>query len=183
VDEAHALGVAGPAGRGLCAAAGIVPDALIGTLGKALGSLGGFVAGSFELRSFLENRARTFIFTTALPAPLTAAASTALEIAAGSEGDRRRATLSEHAAALCSRLDRHLPPGPHTQILPIVLGDDGRAVAASRALLDRGLFVQAIRPPTVPEGTARLRLTLSSAHTRDEVSALGDALLDLLARP
>jgi 7-keto-8-aminopelargonate synthetase-like enzyme len=95
VDEAHAIGVHGPSGRGLCAAAGVLPDVLIGTLGKALGAGGGFVAGSSALREYLVNRARTFIFTTALPAPVAAAGGRALEIASGPEGDQRRTRLGE----------------------------------------------------------------------------------------
>ncbi len=183
VDEAHALGVLGPGGRGLCAAAGVVPDALVGTLGKAFGSSGGFVAGSPELRSVLQNRARTFIFTTASPPPVAAAAAAGLELAAGSDGDRRRSHLAEHITALVERLPSHVRATHRSAILPILLGDDRRALDASRALLDRGFFVQAIRPPTVPEGTSRLRLTLSAAHTPTEVQRLADALTDLLARP
>jgi 8-amino-7-oxononanoate synthase len=180
VDEAHALGVLGPGGRGLCAAAGIVPDALVGTLGKALGSAGGFVAGSPELRSILQNRARTFIFTTAAPPSVAAAAHAALQLATSPEGDRRRAILSAHVTALLSRTPR-APAAHSSAIVPIILGDDRLALHTSRALLDRGLFVQAIRPPTVPEGTARLRLTLSAAHTPGEVDRLAAVLTDLLA--
>jgi 8-amino-7-oxononanoate synthase len=184
VDEAHALGVLGPSGRGLCAAAGVTPDALTGTFGKALGGFGAFVAGAPELRAILENRARTFVFTTSPPPLVAAAAEAAIHLALGPEGDDRRAVVASHAEVLLCRLAR-LPflrhPSRNAPIIPVVLGDDRRAVDVSRSLLTRGFFAQAIRPPTVPEGTARLRLTLSAAHTRDEVSALADTLLDLLA--
>src|SRR6185503_10992579 len=172
VDEAHALGTLGPDGRGLCAAAGIAPDVLIGTLGKALGAAGGFAAGVPKLRDLLVNRARTFIFTTALPPPVAAAAHAALELCAGPEGARRRAALDGHRQALGSRLaSAGLVAGPAPgPIFPVLLGSEARALAVSAALAARGFFVQAIRPPTVPAGTARLRVTLSAAHTPDEVA-------------
>jgi 8-amino-7-oxononanoate synthase len=179
VDEAHALGVSGPGGEGFCAAAGIVPDVLIGTLGKALGAAGGFVAGAEVLRSYLLNRARTFVFTTAAPPPIAAAAAAALRILRGPEGDARRARLASHRAHLFERLRGRIspPPGP---IVPVIFGVDAAALGASTALRERGLFVSAIRPPTVPEGTARLRITLSSQHTTDEIDRLCAALLEIL---
>jgi 8-amino-7-oxononanoate synthase len=192
VDEAHAFGVLGPAGRGLCAAAGIVPDVLVATLGKALGSVGGFIAGDRALRQILINRARTFIYTTAIAPPSAAAAAAALELIAGPEGDRRRARLAEHRGWLGHRLaklrfDESAPvglepdppvPGP---ILPLRIGSDARALTVSAALADRGIFVPAIRPPTVPIGTARLRITLSSAHEQSDLSALVTAITAALA--
>jgi 8-amino-7-oxononanoate synthase len=184
VDEAHAIGALGPSGRGLCAAAGVVPDVLVGTFGKALGCFGAFVAGTPELAAILQNRARTFIFTTAPPPSLAAAASAALELVLDLEGDRRRARLQEHARSLEAALSARTrePRRPQaTPIIPVLFGEDRRALAASRALLERGFFVQAIRPPTVPEGTARLRVTLSADHTAGEVAALGEALTDFLA--
>jgi 8-amino-7-oxononanoate synthase len=180
VDEAHALGVLGPEGRGLCQAAGVVPDALVGTLGKAFGSFGGFVAGSPELGRLLVNRARTFIFTTA-PPPAVAAASTAgVELAASTEGSRRRAALMDRIRELqdALALDRPLTP-----IVPFICGSDQAAVAASRALREAGIFVQAIRPPTVPEGTARLRVTLSADHSAETVGRLATALRALPRTP
>ncbi|MES1158003.1 MAG: 8-amino-7-oxononanoate synthase [Haliangium ochraceum] len=184
VDEAHALGVHGPAGRGLCAAAGVVPDALIGTLGKALGASGGFVAGSSVLRDYLVNRARTFIFTTALPAPVAAAAARALEIAAGPEGDQRRARLAALGGLLTQRLTKLRPlpsPGraPLGPIFPFLLGENERALSVSAELRRRSIFVPAIRPPTVPAGTARLRMTLSAAHRPEDVVRLTDILAEL----
>jgi 8-amino-7-oxononanoate synthase len=179
VDEAHALGALGPRGAGLCRGAGIVPDALVGTLGKAFGSQGGFVAGTPALRSILVNRARTFIFTTAAPAPLAAAARAAVELATGPEGDQLRALLADRIRQLEDALDR---PPTGTPIVPVVLGPDRAALTASASLRSRGLFVQAIRPPTVPEGTARLRVTLSAAHRPEEVDRLAAALREMTGR-
>ncbi len=179
VDEAHALGALGPGGRGLCHAAGVIPDVLIGTLGKAFGAAGGFATGVAALRDTLVNRARTFVFTTALPAPVAAAAAAAVTLVDGSEGDERRRRLAANQTRLQAALTGHVLPtrGP---IVPIIVGSDGAALAASNQLRARGLFVPAIRPPTVPEGTARLRVTLSSEHTPGEVDRLSSALIELL---
>jgi 8-amino-7-oxononanoate synthase len=180
VDEAHALGVAGPGGAGLCRAAGVTPDVLVGTLGKALGSLGGFAAGSTDLRSVLLNRARTFIFTTSSPAPVVAAAAAALGIITTEEGAARRQALQARISQLRSALGLSEEASP---IVPVILGSDRAALDASSRLRAAGLFVQAIRPPTVPEGTARLRVTLSAAHTAADVEALAAALHQLGASP
>jgi 8-amino-7-oxononanoate synthase len=182
VDEAHAFATLGPNGRGLCAAAGVVPDVFVGTLGKSIGAAGGFVAGAPPLREILINRARTFIYTTALPPPVAAAARAGLALAAGAEGARRRQVLAQRCAWLADRLataclapPTHASSGP---IFPIVLGDDGRALAVTAALRDRGFFIPAIRPPTVPLGTARLRLTLSAGHQADDLERLMAALIE-----
>jgi 8-amino-7-oxononanoate synthase len=174
VDEAHALGVMGPGGRGLCAESGVIPDALVGTLGKAFGSFGGVVAGTRELRDLLVNRARTFVFTTAAPPAVSAAAHAALALIVSADGDCRRRALFERIAQLRDRLP--LPALRHTPIVPLIIGADQAAVAASQALREQGIFVQAIRPPTVPEGTARLRITLSANHTAADVTALAAAV-------
>lgn len=182
VDEAHALGVLGPAGRGLCADAGIDPDVLVGTLGKALGSAGGFVSGSAPLREYLVNRARTFVFTTAAPPPVAAAASAGVRLAAGPEGDRRRARLVANRARLVDAVGTKLKvPRRGGPIMPVLLGADRRALAVARLLRARGIFIPAIRPPTVPEGTARLRITLSSEHTNAELDAAAVALAEALS--
>lgn len=178
VDEAHALGVLGPDGRGLCRAAGVVPDALVGTLGKALGVSGGFVAGAPELRALLVNRARTFVFTTAPPPPLAAAAEVAVSLVLGPEGHARRAALHENVRRLREALS--LPVADPAPIIPVVLGPDRAALEAARALLAAGIFVQPIRPPTVPEGTARLRITLSAAHAALDLDRLVQALRPIL---
>ena len=191
VDEAHALGVLGPRGRGLCQQAGIVPDVLVGTLGKAFGSFGGFIAGSVVLREYLVNRARTFIYTTAPPPPSVAAALAGVHLALSPEGDRRREQLTSNLARLhiaLAALSRPLVPsetqafddGPNP-IVPIPLGSDKRAVEVGAALLARGVFARAIRPPTVPEGTARLRVTLSAGHSPADVDHLSSALQAILA--
>jgi 8-amino-7-oxononanoate synthase len=183
VDEAHAFGALGPQGRGLCAAAGVEPDVLIGTLGKALAAAGGFVAGSRILRDILINRARSFIFTTALPPPVAAAALAALEIVDSPEGNQRRARLRTHAERLAAGLAALRPPGvpassalPAGPIQPFVVGTERGALAASEALAGRGIFVPAIRPPTVPIGSARLRITLSASHEATDLDRLLEAL-------
>jgi 7-keto-8-aminopelargonate synthetase-like enzyme len=160
----------------------VVPDVLVGTLGKAFGALGGFVAGERSLRAFLFNRARTFVYTTALPPPVAAAARASVVLVAGAEGDRRRARLGETVerlagALLAAGLLRARPAGP---IVPVVVGADTRALAVASELRARGFFVPAIRPPTVPEGTARLRVTLSAAHEPADVDALAEALREAL---
>jgi 8-amino-7-oxononanoate synthase len=184
VDEAHALGVLGPAGRGLCHQAGVVPDVLIGTLGKAFGAFGGFVAGAEVLRRHLINRSRTFIYTTALPPPIAAAARAGVALALAPEGDQRRALLTERIRTLRDALAPlplpHPLPDHQGPILPLVVGSDQTAVALAQNLADRGFFVPAVRPPTVPEGTARLRVTLSAAHTETDVADFAAALGALL---
>lgn len=147
------------------------PDLLlvrVGTLSKALGSLGGFVACSAAVRDLLVNVARPFIFTTALSPADAAAGHAALGIVRGAEGDALRSRLRTH-------VDR-LAPGHPSPIVPVVLGAEDAAVAAADALLAQGLLVPAIRPPTVPAGTSRLRVTLSAAHTDDAVDRLVAAL-------
>jgi 8-amino-7-oxononanoate synthase len=183
VDEAHALGVLGPGGRGLCAAAGLEPDVLVGTLGKALAAAGGFVAGSRALRELLVNRARSFIFTTALPPPVAAAAQAALRIVQSPEGEDRRRRVRAHATRLAAALGALQPGGvprpatlPDGPIQPFVVGPESAALELSATLATRGIFVPAIRPPTVPVGSARLRFTLSASHTAEDVDRLVDGL-------
>jgi 8-amino-7-oxononanoate synthase len=140
----------------------------VGTLSKTLGALGGFVAGSSRLIELLVNRARTFIFTTGLSPADTAAALAALQISESDAGDRLRARLQ-------SLIDM-LRPGHPSAIVPIILGEDSAALAAAAQLREVGIHVPAIRPPTVPPGTARLRVALSAAHTEAMVTLLRDAL-------
>ena len=144
---------------------------LVGTLSKTLASLGGFVAGPAALVDLVLNRARPFIFTTASTPADTAAALAALRVLRSSEGDVLRATLRRHVD--------HIAPGHPSPIIPVVLGDERRAMAASAALLERGLLVPAIRPPTVAPGTSRLRVALSAVHTDADVARLVAALRDL----
>jgi 7-keto-8-aminopelargonate synthetase-like enzyme len=140
----------------------------VGTLSKTLGALGGFVAGPTRYTDLLVNRARSFIFTTASTPADAAAALAALHVVQSDEGDALRARLRTH-------VDR-LRPGHPSPILPYVCGSEAHALAAADALLDQGLLVTAIRPPTVPAGTSRLRVTLSAAHTDDQVDQLARAL-------
>lgn len=175
VDDAHGLGVLGPGGAGSLAGANLderqVP-VLMGTLGKAFGTHGAFVAGSQGLIDFLLQTARSYIYTTALPPALAVATSTALAIAR--EESWRRDVLAERVAqfrAGAAELGYRLLP-TSSPIQPLLVGESGVAVALSEALEARGLLVTAIRPPTVPAGTARLRVTLSAAHDGDQVARL-----------
>lgn len=169
LDEAHA--VLGPRVDVAAAAARGVTVLRMGTLSKALGSLGGFVAGPRRHVELLRNRARPFIFTTAPTPADVAAALAALRVVRAAEGEALVARLRAH-------LDR-VRPGHPSPIVPVVLGDEAAAVAAADALLARGLLVPAIRPPTVPAGTSRLRVALSAAHDTEQVDRLVAALADL----
>jgi 8-amino-7-oxononanoate synthase len=184
VDEAHATGVLGPTGGGLAEALGVSHrvGALMGTLGKALGSYGAFVCGSAALREWLVSRARTFVFSTALPPPACAAALAGLDVVEREPERRARlAALSERMKAGLARLGFPLPQVV-APIFPVVLGDEQVALEASRRLRARGYFVRAIRPPTVPDGTSRLRVTLTAGHDEAQVDgflgALGEVLRD-----
>jgi 8-amino-7-oxononanoate synthase len=176
VDDAHALGVLGPAGAGLAPAT--PADIVVGTLGKSLGSAGAFVAGPTALAELLWNRARPLVFSTGMTIGAQAAALAAVAIAQGEEGRQRRATLAELRLRLAGALG--LADGVGA-IVPIVLGADAAAVSASAALEQRGFWVPAIRPPTVAEGTARLRVTLSALHSSAQVEALAAALRPFIA--
>jgi 8-amino-7-oxononanoate synthase len=182
VDEAHSDGVLGPTGGGLAEALGVADrvDVHMGTLGKAFGAAGAFVAGEARLVDLLVSRARTFVFTTA-PAPAaSAAALAALDVVRAEPGRRARvlALAGRMKAGLAGRgFDVARVAAP---IFPIVLGSEERAVAASRALRERGFFVRAIRPPTVPRGTSRLRVTLTAGHTEAQVDAFLGALDEVL---
>ena len=178
VDEAHAFGCLGPSGRGLSAEFGLQPDILIGTLGKAIGASGAFVAGTSNLRDYLLNHARTFIFTTSLPIPVAAAAHAALQIVSTSQGDQLRDILSHLTRQLRAALG--LPPvSISSPIVPVTIGSDQETLDASHYLRTRGFFVQAIRPPAVREGTSRLRITLSAHHTHQQVTDLADAIASI----
>jgi len=178
LDEAHAVGVRGPQGRGVAAELGVVPDLLIGTLGKAFGCYGAFVAGDAVVMDWLWNRARSLVFSTGLPALLSEAALEALEIICSEEGDRRRERVEANWKGLAARLG----VVAQSQIVPWLVGSDSDAVAVSNRLLAAGVFVQAIRPPTVPEGTARLRIALGT-HAADAMDALAGALGALSLAP
>jgi 8-amino-7-oxononanoate synthase len=183
VDEAHAVGVLGPTGAGLAEALGLKDrvDVSMGTLGKALGAFGAYVAGEGRLRDLLLTRARSFVFTTALPPAACGAALKALEIVR--DEPQRRA----HLLGLCDRMKAGLTARGFSvakvvsPIFPVVLGTEARALAAAAGLRVRGFFVRAIRPPTVPRGTSRLRVALSAGHTDLEVDAFLGALDEVLA--
>lgn len=171
VDEAHATGVFGPHGGGVVEELGLSAaiEIQMGTLGKALGGFGAYVAGSRQLIDWLVNRARSFVYTTALPPSVAATAIAALDIVA-QEPQRRRqlwdntAFLSEQLTGLGYSLGQ-----TRSQILPLIIGDAGQTMALAAALLERGIFAQGIRPPTVPVGTSRIRVTPMATHTRQDM--------------
>lgn len=170
LDEAHAVGILGGGGRGLAEQLGLDHhiEVQMGTLGKALGSSGGYVAGSRHLIEFLLNRARSFVFSTAPPASSAAAASAALDICASSEGDALRAKLRQATTSI--------GPAIPAAIYPVVIGGAEEALQAAEQLARLGFFIPAIRPPTVPKGTSRLRVSLSAAHDPEVVQTLARAL-------
>lgn len=182
VDEAHATGVLGPGGRGLAAEMGVEPEVRVGTLGKAFGTFGAYVAGSRSLTDLLLNRARSFVFTTALPPSLVAATRAALRLIDGEEGEARRERLRGLVTRMGSGLREMglLAPGAGTTaVFPIMVGDEQRVMQVCERLLARGLFVQGIRPPTVPAGTSRLRLTLMATHAERDVERLLTGLTEM----
>lgn len=175
VDEAHATLVFGETGAGATEHFGVgdAVDVNVGTLSKAFGSLGGFASTSESLRSWILNQGRSYIYSTAPPLPVVAASVASLEIAA--DEPSLRGTLFEHVERVGEALGR----APTSPIVPVVLGDETRAMEVSRELWDRGIHCTAVRPPTVPEGTSRLRVALSAAHTSSDVERLLDALRDM----
>jgi 8-amino-7-oxononanoate synthase len=178
LDEAHAVGVLGEEGRGLADREGVASrvEVQMGTLGKALGSHGAYIAGSAALREFLINRARSFIFSTAQPAPVAAAARQALRICRSAEGEDLRASLRRNIAKLGE--DLGLPETP-SAIVPLIIGEESEAMEVSAKLLDLGFLVPAIRFPTVARGSARLRVALSAKHSPENIQKLAEALAGL----
>jgi len=179
VDEAHATGVLGATGAGLCELEGVQPDILMGTLSKALGSFGAYVAGSSVLREVLVNRARGLVFSTALPAALCAASEAALEHLRRTPALRERLWRNVRRFTAGLR-ELGLAAEPSSAIFPVVLGAPERAVHAAEALRDARVLVKPIRPPTVPEGTSRLRFALSAAHTPEHLERALESLADVL---
>jgi 8-amino-7-oxononanoate synthase len=175
IDEAHATGVLGPQGRGLSAALEGAPNVVtLHTCGKALGASGALLMMPELLRRFMINRCKPFIYATA-PSPLIASTvRAALRICA--QADDRRAALQARIAQLGDHLARLGLPATGTQIQPVIIGADRRATAVADALAAEGFDIRAIRPPTVPEGSARLRITLSSSLRAQDVDALGASL-------
>jgi glycine C-acetyltransferase/8-amino-7-oxononanoate synthase len=189
VDEAHGTGALGPGGRGAVAEAGLEGqvDVVVGTLGKALGAYGAFAACSAAMRDYLTNTARSLIFSTALPPPAVAGALAALEVL--QEHPEMVDRLRANADAMRDELAREgfEVAGSSTQIVPLVVGDAELAMRVCETAIEGGVFAQAIRPPTVPAGTSRLRLALMATHTREELRAaartLGRAALQAGFRP
>jgi glycine C-acetyltransferase/8-amino-7-oxononanoate synthase len=178
VDEAHAIGVLGPGGRGAVAAAGLEGeiDAIVGTLGKALGSYGAYVCGDAELTRYLINTARSLIFSTAPSPPAVAGALAALGLL--QERPHRVERLHANARSLRRALaaEGFAVAQDETHIVPLVLGDEQSAVSLCEAALERGVFAQAIRPPTVPAGTSRLRLAAMCSHTPADMRMAAEVL-------
>jgi glycine C-acetyltransferase/8-amino-7-oxononanoate synthase len=171
VDEAHATGALGPGGRGSVAAAGLSGevDVVMGTLGKALGSYGAYVCADRETTDYLLNTARSFVFSTALPPPVAAAGLAALDLLESQP--ERVGRLTANAATLRQALigEGLAVGGSETQIVPVAVGDAETTMELSGRVLERGVFAQGIRPPTVPEGSSRLRFTVMSTHRREEL--------------
>ena len=189
VDDAHGTGTLGPEGRGSVAEAGLEGevDVIVGTLGKSLGSYGAFVCCEATLARYLVNTARPLIFSTGLPPTAVAAALAALELLC--EQPRRVEKLQDNAEVLRGELAREGfdVSGSGTQIVPLIVGDAGLAMRICEAALEQGVFAQAIRPPTVPAETSRLRLAVMASHTRGELreaaQVLGRAALRCGFRP
>jgi 8-amino-7-oxononanoate synthase len=184
IDDAHGLGVLGEKGQGSLTRFGLGQDdvpVLVGTLGKAFGTFGAFVAGRSELIEFLIQRARSYIYTTALPPAVAEATRAALRLAWEENWRRERLSRLVHRfRAGAAQLGLCLMTS-ESPIQPVVLGANEAAMNASRALWEAGFLVSAIRPPTVPAGTARLRITLTAAHTEAQVDGLLEALGGWLA--
>ena len=211
LDEAHAVGVWGPEGRGIAAEHGVVPDILVGTGGKALGASGAFAATTPAIAQLLWNRARSLVFSTGIPPAVAASVVAAIEIVRGREGDERRRTVARNARMLRERVASlgrsslslvdswrsspsmagsrssvvesssvELGGDPASAIAPLLVGDDRVVMQLSRRLFDAGIFAQGIRPPTVPVGTARIRVSVSSGHSENDIEILAAALVDAL---
>lgn len=185
LDEAHAVGVIGDHGRGLADKLGLANhvDVQMGTLSKALGGSGGYICGSRALIDLLINRARSFVYSTAPPPASAAAAMAAIQFLSSPAGERRRQQLRANLVSFADLMPELFPPGKKVQsaIFPVILGKAERAIAASRTLAEKGFFVPAIRFPTVGKESARLRVTLSARHTRDQIEPLCSALRTLIA--
>ncbi len=184
LDDAHGTGTLGEGGRGSAAHCGVMNevDIHLGNLAKGLGSFGAFVAGPAALRDLLVNVARSFIFTCALPPPQVGAGRAALRLVA--DEPWRRFRLQENAARLRAKLAAAgIDTAPSsTHIVPVVLGDNARTMAVCEALLDEGFYVQGIRHPSVPRGTARLRITPMATHTEEDIDALARAVVHTIER-
>ncbi len=184
IDDAHGFGVLGPEGRGALAEAGLASWRIVymGTLGKAAGVSGAFVAGQAEVIEWLLQKSRTYVFTTGAPPALAHALLASIDLI--ESGTARRAHLAALIGLLREELalERWQLMASRTPIQPVVVGDNAEVVALARALWDEGLWVPAIRPPTVPHGSARLRISLTAAHTEEDVRRLAQTLNELERR-
>ena len=176
LDEAHAVGVIGPKGCGLATEEKLSADIQMGTLSKALGAAGGYICGSSSLIEWLTNRARSFIYSTAPPAAVAAAAIAAIEFLQTSEGEERRRALWRNIELLHQSLANETNRKPESAIFPFIIGQENDAMNFAHTLQKQGFFVPAIRYPSVARGTARLRLTLTAAHTESQIRALVDSI-------
>lgn len=174
VDEAHSLGVLGAEGRGLAAQVGIRADVTTGMLGKSFGLGGGFVAAASDTLRLLDAAARSFVFSTGIHAAIAAAVPTAIRLVRAA--DARRTALRAHRALLSRALDHAPTEAPPTPILPVHIGASTRALAVSAYLEERGVFARAIRPPTVPQDTARLRVVPIATHTTEDIARAADLI-------
>lgn len=181
VDEAHATAVMGEHGRGSAELLGVAEDIDIqmGTLGKGLGSFGAYIAGSREMIEYLMNSSRSFIFSTSLPPATLAASIAALEIAASAEGDELRRRLEANRRLFTGTLEESgvNTLGSPTQIIPIMVGAAAETMNFSKTLLEEGIFVQGIRPPTVPAGSCRLRCTVMAVHSTEDLEFAADKII------
>lgn len=178
LDEAHGIGVLGPTGQGLAEARGLQPriDIQLGTLGKAVGSGGGYIATTRAMADLLVNTARSFIYSTAPPPAQSAAAAAGLRLIASPEGSALRNRLRKHLRHFASLTDT---PESASAIVPVMRGTNDAALAAARSLLEAGFLVPAIRYPTVPRNSARLRITISAAHEPGEIESLASHISSL----
>ncbi|HEY1582547.1 MAG TPA: 8-amino-7-oxononanoate synthase [Chthoniobacterales bacterium] len=185
LDEAHAVGVVGSHGRGLAAELGLEKeiDLQMGTLSKSLGVSGGYICGTRSVIDWLVNRARSFIFSTAPPPALAAAATAAIQFLASEDGEARRKILWDRIVRLRKKLPENSEDfgKPSAAIIPWMVGDESRSLDLARDLRQQGFFVPAIRFPTVAKGAARLRLTVSAAHSEEQIDSLGEAIVCLTA--
>ena len=187
IDDAHGFGVLGRDGRGAADAFGLNSEQIVyvGTLGKAAGVAGAFVIAHPSVIEWLVQRARSYIFTTASPPAVAHAVSASIKLIAGDEGRARRAHLQQLIARTRAilRQTRYLPVDSQTAVQPLVVGSNEEVLAVAASLDRAGLWVPAIRPPTVPAGTSRLRISLSAAHSFDDLDRLAAALADLPEQP
>jgi 7-keto-8-aminopelargonate synthetase-like enzyme len=156
-----------------------VPDVMIGTFGKALGAFGAFAASTRSIAELLWNRARSFVFSTGLPPSVAASAEAAIQIVRSADGDALRQQLAAHARWLRAQVPR-LGGDVESPIAPLVIGDDQRVMQLTAQLLDEQVFVQGIRPPTVPDGTARLRVSLSASHRQPHLERAATSLYNAM---